>query len=607
VAKNRPTARGQGREELALVESFAKGRISRRDFVRRGALLGLSAPLISAVLAACGDDDGGSTTTAGGTTATTAGGTTAAPATTSAGTTAAPGTTAAGTTAGPTTTAGTETSAAAPAGGTMKIATQAPARTLDPIAMIDLGAYGIVAQCFEYLCTLADDGDIAPGLATEWTPNADSTEWTFKLREGVKWQNGADFTADDVVATMERIASAGDALGGSLPVDVAADNSKTLKAGVVTAPDPLTVVFKIPANASLPYLVSIYNVQSVITPVDYAPGTTLDGRPDGTGPWKLDKYDPLAGATFVRNEEWWGGKTPLDSVEWVFFNDTASMTTAMQSKSVDAIVQFPVVGGDALLNDPDFHTIELHTSTHRQIWFNCTDAPSQFTDKRVRQAFAMCLDRQQMIETLFAGRADIGNDHCIAPVFPFFSDTVPQRARDTAAAKQLLADAGFPDGIKATLQAVDLQEIPQLAELVQIQVKDGGFDLEINIEPVSTFYDNHWCMTYPCAGSAELGIVDYGHRATPDVFLLKAFKSGGDWNSSQYKNPALDDAIVEYQASAELDKRTAACAKIEAILNDEVPAAIPFFYNYLGGHLNKFTGVQLSALGHMLVHKATPA
>ncbi|MEY2583193.1 MAG: peptide/nickel transport system substrate-binding protein [Ilumatobacteraceae bacterium] len=556
-----------------LIASQLNGRMTRRQLATGV----LALPAVTALIAACGSDKKSTISTAG----TTAGGTTPVASDTTLGGTAS--------------SAATQTSAAtATTGGTLRVAAQAPAKTLDPIAMQDLGAYGVVAQCFEYLCGLADDHDIGPGLATEWTPNADSTVWTFKLRSGVKWQNGADFTADDVVATMERIVSAGDKLGGSL------------KTGSAVAKDATTVVYTLDSpNASLPYLVSIYNPQSAITPKDWAAGTTLDAQPDGTGPWKLTKYDPTTGATFARHDAWWGGKTPLDEIDWQFFTDSSSMVTAMQSGSVDAIVQFPVIGGDALLNDSNFETIALRTTTHREIWMNCSTG--QFTDKRVRQALALCIDRPALIETLFAGKADLGNDNVIAPVYPFYSDKVPQRARDTAKAKQLLADAGFPNGLKATLHAVDLQEIPQLAELLQIQAAEGGFTLDLAVESDATFYSSQWCPSSPCAGSAELGIVDYGHRATPDVFLLKAFKTGGDWNSSAYSSPALDAAILEYQASAQVDKRKAACEKIETIMTEDTPAAIPYFYNYLGGFSKKFTGVRLSALGQMLLDRAATA
>jgi peptide/nickel transport system substrate-binding protein len=89
------------------------------------------------------------------------------------------------------------------------------------------------------------------------------------------------------------------------------------------------------------------------------------------------------------------------------------------------------------------------------------------------------------------------------------------------------------------------------------------------------------------------------------VFLLKAMKTGGDWNSSQYSSADLDAAILEYQANADLDARTAACEKIQGILNDDVPAVIPYFYNYIGGHSKAFTGVRLTALGQMFLDQAS--
>ena len=202
-----------------FIETTMGGRLTRRGFARRVAIAGVSVPAIGAFIAACGDDDDP-------TTGSDAPDQTEAPA---------------GSDAPGETTAPDGTEAPAASGGTIRVAAQKPAGPLDPVAMVDLGAYGCVAQCFEYLCTLADE-DIGPSLATEWTPNDDSTEWTFKLREGVKWQNGGDFTSADVVATMERIATDGDGLGGSIA------------SGDVTAPDPLTVVFTLgqPERAACP-------------------------------------------------------------------------------------------------------------------------------------------------------------------------------------------------------------------------------------------------------------------------------------------------------------------------------------------------------------------
>ncbi|MGH8917657.1 MAG: ABC transporter substrate-binding protein, partial [Actinomycetes bacterium] len=165
--------RSAGPVHLDLIESYAQGKISRRNFMRRGAIIGLSIPTMGAIIAACGgDDDEGS----GGT-----------------GTTGAPGSSAPGTAVSGSTSPGQQ-------GGIIRVGAQRPV-SVDPIQMQDLGGYGVVAQCFEFLVGVGVDGQIAPGLAESWEPNEDGTMWTFQLRQGVTWQaDGAPFTSADVAA-----------------------------------------------------------------------------------------------------------------------------------------------------------------------------------------------------------------------------------------------------------------------------------------------------------------------------------------------------------------------------------------------------------------------
>ena len=541
-------------EPIDLVDALNTGRISRRDFVRRGMLLGLSVPTLAGILAACGDDDD----TADEATGADTGAATSGDETT--GTTAAP----------------TGTTGAPAAGGSIRVATQKPAAALDPIAMQDLGSYGVIAQCFEFLATLGDDGTIAPGLAESWEPNADGSVWTFALRQGVTWQaDGSPFTSADVAATLDRLSAADNAgLKG------------VIGPGSVDATDPATaVVTLLSPNGNFPYLVSVFNAQAVITPVAYATGTTLDAQPNGTGPWKLASFDPATGAEFTRNDAYWGGAPPLESASWSFFDDEGAMVTAAAAGEVDTLVQFQVVGGEALFDNPDFNVVGFPAATHRQIWMRCDTG--QFADKRVRQALGLSIDRPALIETLFKGQADLGNDHVIAPVYPFFDASVPQRERDIDAAKQLLADAGFPDGLSAVLHFGQLQEIPELAQLIQAQAAEAGFTLELAGESLDTFYGAQWCpgepADPPCSGAAELGIVDYGHRATPDVYLNAALSTGGIWGSSQYSSPEFDAAFATYQAAIGLEAQTAACKTIEEILVEDTPVVIPYFYNYISG------------------------
>lgn len=550
--------------QLDVVESFAQGRLTRRQFIQRGLVAGLSMSAIGAVIAACGGAPGASSGAPSGS--------------------AGPG--ASGST-GPVKT-----------GGSIKVACQKPVK-LDTIAMQDLASYGITAQSFEFLCTLAPNAtDIAPGLAEKWTPNDDNSVWVFNLRKGVKWQDGTDFTADDVVATMERMVAAGTAAIKGVVAE-----------GSAVATDPNTVTFNLAqANGNFPYLVSVFNAQSLITPKDYATGTTLDQKPAGTGAWKLDSYDVASGAKFSRNENWWGGKTPLDSVEWVFFADTAAMVTAIQGGQVDAIVQFDVLTGEQLFNDPNVSVVSTPTANHRQIWMR-TDTGA-FQDKRVRQAFALTIDRPTLVTQLFKDKAVIGNDHVIAPFYPYFDESVPQRTQNIDQAKQLLADAGATN-VNVTLQYGQQFEIADLAVLLQSNAAKAGITITPNGQDNGQFYGAQWCPEQPadppCSGAAEFGIVDYGHRPTPDLYMNAALQTKGVWNSSQYSSAEFDNAFKEFQSAVGVDAQKAACKKIETILNEDVPIALPYFYNYLSGNSKKFTGVYTSALGQMFLSSASQA
>ena len=554
--------------QLDVVEAFAAGRLSRREFIQRATIVGLSMGSIGMVIAACSS-------------------TTSSPSASGA---------------APSTGASSAASSApsAKAGGKLRIASQKPVK-IDPVAMQDLGGYGITAQSFEFLCTADPGGNqssIVPGLALKWTPTNDGAVWTFDLRQNVKWHDGSAFTADDVVATMERLVTAGNSgLKGVLPP------------GGAVAKDANTVVFTLAgANGNFPYLVSVFNAQTLITPKAYVAGTTLDKVPAGTGAWKLVTYNAQTGATFERNPDWWGGPTPLDGLEFIFFDATGPMVTAYQGDQVDALVQFDVLSGKSLLTDANFNLIAAEAALHRQIWMR-TDK-GQFADKKVRQALAYTFDRPALVQQLFQGKAQLGNDHVIWEGYPYFDSSVPQRVQDIAKAKQLLTDAGVSN-LTATLHAGQLLEIPDLAALLKSQAQQAGITLNLAVESLNTFYGAQWCPADPkdppCSGAAELGIVDYGHRGTPDVYLNAALKTKGIWNSSQYASTAFDTAFTSFQTAVGVDAQKAACKQIETILNEDVPIGLPYFYNYFGGTSKKFNGTYTSALGQMFFSKTSQA
>ena len=134
------------------------------------------------------------------------------------------------------------------------------------------------------------------------------------------------------------------------------------------------------------------------------------------------------------------------------------------------------------------------------------------------------------------------------------------------------------------MHAPKLQEIPQLAELVQSQLKDIGMDVTLNVESTDTFY-NQWCLVYDstnepagCDGGQPFGIVDYGNRGVPDVYLVKAYATG-EWNSAHYNSAEFNQAVKDYQAALTADDRNEPIGRIQTIANTDLPYAIPYFYN----------------------------
>jgi peptide/nickel transport system substrate-binding protein len=564
--------RNSGPIDLDLIESYAQKKIKRRDFIRRGTIVGLSMPFMASIIAACGDDDDTDAGSDGGSDE---------------------GSTS-GTIVGGTPSSGTT-------GGSVTIAVQEGDANsgLDPVNMLDLGTYNIVSQSFEYLVGLGDDGNIAPtALATGWEPNADGSEWTFDLRTDATWVSGETLTSTDVAATMDRLVAQGNAgLAG------------VIEQGAVDDSDPAKAVFTlVEPNGNFPVLVSLFNAQALITPADYSDGTTLDARQEGTGAWLLDEFDPTTFvAKYSPNPNWWGGGTNLDNIELRGFTDIATAVTAMQAREVDGIQQFSVIGGEGLLADDSFTLLTPPSANHRQVWFHTENG--QFTNNLIRQAMGYTLDRDAMVSTLFSGRAEVANDHPVLPSLPFFDpDATPQRTRDIDMAKSLLAEAGV-ESISANIECGNLQEVPELAAIIQQNAAEAGFDLSVQVQDNATFYGDSWCPggtdERPCADADEFGIVDYGHRPVPDVYFSSALATGGVWNSSNYASDEFDQQLSNYRTSVDVDGQKKAVGEIQKILHEDTPACYPYFFNYLSGTDSSVTGMRSTALGHTILSDAS--
>ena len=513
-----------GALENDLIDELESGRVDRRTFLRHGSMLGLSVPLLGGIA-------------------------------TSAGLIAAP----------------TPARAQAKPGATIRVATVTPAGIIDPVSIADQGGLTVLIQTGEFLCVTQPDLTLKPSLATSWSHNEDSSVWTFKLRSGVKYHTGETFKADDVVASIDRLCdpkNASNALSAFKGI---------LSKGNIKKVDDLTVEFHLDAPyGAFPYVVSSDNYNCVMLPVEYK--GEFEKNWTGTGPFKLDKFTPKQGVSFVRFDGYWGEKALPDRTEFVFYDDLAPRVLALQGGQADMIDQVPVAGGQALLNDPQFTIIREKSAAHEQVHMRCDTGP--FADKRIRKAMALSIDRDKLVQGLFRGYAVAGNDSPFAPAFPSTDTSVPQRKQDIAQAKQLLEAAGVGKGFDVTLTTERYIEIPQYAILLQNFARPLGINIKLNVEAQDAYYgkavfgQSDWL-------DSTMGITDYGQRGVPNVYLRAPLLSDGTWNGAHFKNPQYDKLVGDFGKAGDLGAQRTLAKQIQELLLDETPIIFAYFYDYL--------------------------
>ena len=546
---------GQGEIANHVIDEFAAGRISRRTFLRNGTVVGISLPALGAALAACGSSASPS-----------------------------PG------------------EAAGKAGATIRAGIVVPAGEINPLTVADVGGLDMLGQTGEYLCLSDQQLRLRPVLAESWTPNSAGDVWRFKIRQGVTFHDGRPLTADDVVYTYRLQTSPKN--GGSA---LSAFGGVLTPSGVRKAGD-FTVDFHLESpNGNFPYLTSSDNYNMIILPKGYDPAK-WQGSFVGTGPFVLNRYTPKQGASFTRNKHYWGRKALPAATEFTFYDTQTPQILALTSGSLDVLGQFSVSGGQQLLAPgAPYNIIKLRSSAHRELSMRCDQAP--FTDPRVRQAIALTLDRPGIVQALFKGFAEVGNDSTFAPVFPSTNPGIPQRAKNIAKAKALLAAAGHPSGFSTQLVTQQALEIPEYAQIVVQAAKEIGVDIKLKVESTSTYYgkatfgNSDWL-------DATMSLVDYGHRGVPNVFLTSPLetynaKTGtGTWNAAHFANAQYDKLVAQYIAASDLGTQKTLAGQIETLLLAETPIIFGYFYNYLTATTKGVTGVYPTAVGHLFLYDA---
>ena len=401
-----------------------------------------------------------------------------------------------------------------------------------------------------------------PWLAESWEVNPEATEWTFKVRQGVKFHDGSPLTADDVVYTFRRLLDPKTESPG-------ASELGAIKPEAFQAADASTV--KVKLDTPIVELPSILATKHGMVVKNGASSDDIRFRPNGTGPFSLKelKLGELQ-TTFTRNDSYWREGLPKATCLTVTaITEPISRVAALKSGEADIVLVVDPATIGTLKEDPNITLTKSAGGSAITMGMFMDVKP--FDDPRVRQAMKLVIDRQAIVDTALLGFGTPGNDNPILPNSPdaYRSDIMKP---DVAKAKQLLAEAGHPDGFSVDLHAADLMPgTMAMVQAYQQMASEAGIKINIINEPAGEYWDTIW-LKQPFAVS------NWGMRTTPAA-LAVAYRKDSQWNETHFRLDAYDALLDKAATTLDDDARRKLYQEAQRMIAEEGGVIIPMFAN----------------------------
>lgn len=450
-------------------------------------------------------------------------------------------------------------------GGTLKVSTNTRCASLHPLKISALPEYMAADMLYSGLTRLGLDFAPQPDLALSWDANADATVFTFRLRPGVTFTHGRACTAEDVVATVRAVL---DPRTGS-PARAAIGPIDT-----VEAIDPLTVRFGLKSPfADLPVAVAHPNARICPADVLANDAAALETRGFGTGPFRVDSYDSARLLRVVKNPAYFVPGLPhLDAVEQYLFPDLAAESANFLNRTIDVMLDVQQADYRRISTAPGVTGTRVKAGRFANLVMRMDQKP--FDDVRVRRALALSMDRPTITELVLEGYGRVAPDNPISPEYRFFQD-FPAPRYDPAAAKRLLAEAGYPQGIKIPLICSNRPAIrTQFGVAIKEMARAGGFDIDVQTIPHDTYLANVWRK-----GQFYVGY--WNMRPTEDSMYTLLFTSNAPFADSAWNSKPFDDLVAAARRTTDVAERRRLYGECQKLMAAELPYVLPFWQDVL--------------------------
>ena len=457
--------------------------------------------------------------------------------------------------------------------GTFRVATQPMVKT-DPALISSDPEIFVANAVYDYLVDVTSANTIAPRLATDWTTSDDGLTYVFTLASGVTFHDGSPFSAADVVWTFNRLR---DPDSGYPTVDLYKNIAD------IQATGDLEVTFTLTTSNPF-FLYDLSDNHALIMKADTQDPTDLNG----TGPFVLASYTAEDRITLTANPTYFiAGEPKLAGLDIIFFNDQSAMVDALKGGDVDLVMALSTDLFSSLKDTTGITQLQAATNQFDVVRLRSDQGPGK--DPRVMQALKLGLDRQAVYDLVMAGFGVLGSDTPIGPMYSDLYQNVSLPAKNVEMAKQLLADAGYANGLSIDLHTPDTGDRPKLAVVLENQWADIGVTVKVIVEPESVYYgDNGWM-------AVDLGITGWGSRPYPQFYLDMMLKCDAAWNESHFCDSEFDQLATLAGSSLDENVRVDSYHSIKTLLQDHGSLIIPYFYTQLAGINSQFQGFELKA------------